>query len=215
MNIAPAHQNKQSLSWFWLFLLGLALLLSGGFFGGFALPYLLLDYQVLERFAGRSVWILLHIIAGSLALFIGPFQLWMGLQRKKLPLHRLIGKIYLLSIAVSSICALYLSVTNEISLVFGAGLGGLACAWIITTGVAYVAIRQRHFMQHQEWMIRSYVVTLAFVIFRIFVGISEALEIGTLFQRLELASWFCWAVPLLVTEAVIQGRKVFQKPGTA
>ena len=57
-------------------------------------------------------------------------------------------------------------------------------------------------------MIRSYVVTLGFVFFRAFVGVTTALEVGTLHERLGAASWFCWAFPLLVTELILQGRKL-------
>jgi hypothetical protein len=58
-------------------------------------------------------------------------------------------------------------------------------------------------------MIRSYVVTFAFVTFRIFAGIAQAAGVGTLQEQLAAASWFCWAVPLLITEAVLQGKKIF------
>ena len=87
---------------------------------------------------------------------------------------------------------------------------GLAVAWLVTTGLALVSIRRRLIVQHQEWMIRSYVVTFAFVNFRIFAGILHALGVGTLPEQLAAASWFCWAVPLLMTEAVLQGRKIFK-----
>ena len=93
--------------------------------------------------------------------------------------------------------------------VFGAGLAGLAVAWIVTTGLAFAAIRRGLIHQHQEWMTRSYVVTFAFVTFRIFAGITQATGVGTLREELTAASWFCWAVPLLMTEAVLQGRKIF------
>lgn len=94
---------------------------------------------------------------------------------------------------------------------FGAGLFGLGCAWVVTTGLAFIAIKSRLIQQHMEWMIRSYVVTFGFVFFRILVGILTALEVGTLFERLTAASWFCWAFPLLITEAIIQGRKILVK----
>jgi hypothetical protein len=36
-----------------------------------------------------------------------------------------------------------------------------------------------------------------------------ATGIGSLQEQLTAASWFCWAAPLLVTEAILQGRKIF------
>lgn len=200
---------NRAMDWKWLIPLGLALLASIGFFAFFALPYLLFDAEVLARFEGRRVWIIVHVAAGSVALFTGPFQLWMGATGTAMALHRKLGMLYLLSIAISSLTAFYLAVTTQVTWMFGMGLGGLGCAWVVTTGMAFLAVRRHMYVQHKEWMIRSYVVTLGFVFFRMFVGVTSALEVGTLFERLTAASWFCWAFPLLITEAIIQGRKMF------
>jgi hypothetical protein len=202
--------RKRDLSWFWMALLIIALVNSLGFFIAFALPFLLLRAKFLARFEEvRHFWLLAHIAGGSLALLVGPFQLWMGSTRRHMPVHRKLGMLYLLSVAVASVGAFFLAVTTRRGPIFGFGLGSLAFAWIITTGLAYFAVRHRMFVQHQEWMIRSYVVTFAFVTFRMSIGLFQLFKIGTSDQRIETASWLCWAVPLLLTEAIIQGRRIF------
>ena len=75
---------------------------------------------------------------------------------------------------------------------------GVGHGVVTTTGLAYVSIRRRLIEQHKEWMIRSYVVTPAFVNFRIVVGILQGAGVGTLTEQLTAASWFCGAVPLLL-----------------
>ena len=105
--------------------------------------------------------------------------------------------------------AFYLATHTSLGWVFGAGLMGLAIAWVVTTGLAFVAVRRSLLQQHQEWMIRSYVVTFGFVFFRIFAGVMQVSGVGNLQEQLVAASWFCWAAPLLVTEAILQGRKIF------
>ena len=60
-------------------------------------------------------------------------------------------------------------------------------------------------------MIRSYVVTFAFVTFRALWSALQVAGIGTQHEQLAASSWFSWAVPLLVVEAVLQGRKIFGK----
>ena len=62
-------------------------------------------------------------------------------------------------------------------------------------------------------MIRSYVVTFAFVVFRALFLSLQAAEVGTLQEQLAACSWFCWAAPLVITEAVLQGRKIFGPRG--
>ena len=115
-------------------------------------------------------------------------------------------------ITFGRLAAFYLAA--EVSWVFGMGLAGLGVAWVITSGMAFIAIGRRMISQHQEWMIRSYVTTFGFVMFRLFVGIATVMNVGTLIEQLTAPAWFCWAVPLLITEAVIQGRKVLRRPAT-
>lgn len=195
----------------WSVLLGVAAVASLGFVWTFAVPYLRLNPAVLERFAGRTAWIYAHVALGAVALFAGPPQLWLGEGRRRMPLHRKLGYMYVTVIALNVVIALYLAVTNEVSFVFGTGLGGLAIAWLLTTGMAVIAIRNGRTMAHREWMIRSYVTTMAFVFFRAFVGVTEALGLGSgVIERVGAASWFCWAVPLLVTEVVLQQKRVRQ-----
>jgi hypothetical protein len=201
-------KSSSTRSWPTATLLGFALFVGLAFVAGFVLPYFV-GGEALARYSGRQGWILAHIGGGMIALLVGPGQLWLGQKRRRLEVHRALGLIYMGSIAVSVTAAFYLATHTELGWVFGAGLMGLAIAWIITTGLAYAAIRRGLHQQHQEWMIRSYVVTFGFVFFRIFAGIMVATGIGSLQEQLAAASWFCWAGPLLVTEAILQGRKIF------
>jgi hypothetical protein len=157
----------------------------------------------------RRGWLLAHISGGLIALLSGPVQLWLGLHNVKMHVHRRLGLLYVAGVAIGSVGAIGLALKTDGDVVFGAGLFFMAIAWITTTSLAYLAIRKYLTDQHKEWTIRSYVVTFAFVIFRA----SETL----LARRgvperaaADLMTWACWAVPLLATEAVIQGRKIAQ-----
>jgi uncharacterized membrane protein YozB (DUF420 family) len=153
-----------------------------------------------------------HLAGGLTALLIGPLQLWLGLTRQRPRLHRSLGRIYLGAAVLSLSGASYL-IAKELPTdwVFAGGLLGLACAWTLTTAIGYLAIRRRRIQQHQEWMIRSYVVASAFVFFRVFVDLLHAFGVHSpkgaqTAEELKLAAWFCWAIPLLVTEVLIQWR---------
>jgi hypothetical protein len=87
--------------------------------------------------------------------------------------------IYMTSVALSAGAAYYLASTTELGWVFGAGLLGLATAWVVTTGLAFTAIRRGLIEQHREWMIRSYVVTTGFVTFRVVMLRLPLLKSGT------------------------------------
>ena len=189
--------------------ISIAALLAIGFFVDVALPYLRLDPEALARYWPRRWWLLVHIAAGAVALLTGPVQLWLGISGRWTRAHRGLGLTYVASVAVSSAAAFYLAAQTNLGWVFGAGLTGLGIAWLVTTTMAIAAIRRGSIDQHREWMIRSYVVTFAFVTFRVLWSVLQAAGLGTLHEQLAASSWFCWAAPLLVTEAVLQGRKIF------
>ena len=42
-----------------------------------------------------------------------------------------------------------------------------AAAWIVCTTAAFITARNRHIVQHRQWMIRSYIFTLNFIITRV------------------------------------------------
>lgn len=167
--------------------------------------HLLVGFQIIG-FDRR--YVLLHILGGMVALLAGPIQLWLGISDRGMRVHRRLGLVYVASVGFSCVGALYLAFHSDLGWVFSSGLVGLATAWIITTGLAFIAIRRQLYDQHKEWMIRSYVVTFGFVTFRALqVGLAAA-HAGTLGEQLAVASWYCWAVPLMVTEAILQGRKI-------
>jgi len=188
--------------------LAISMLVGLGFVVGFAFPYAG-GGEALQQYSGKEGWLFMHLGGGMIALLVGPGQLWLGLSNRKIDVHRKLGLVYMGAIAVSVTAAFYLATHTALGWVFGAGLMGLAIAWIITTGLAFVAVRRGLLQQHREWMIRSYVVTFGFVFFRIFAGVMQATGVGNLQEQLTAASWFCWAAPLLVTEAILQGRKIF------
>jgi predicted membrane protein DUF2306 len=206
--IKPPIPAPAGAGWRTSVFLGLALFIGIGFVAGFAFPYFA-GGDALSEYRGREAWVFMHIGGGMIALLVGPGQLWLGHTNRRIEVHRKLGLVYIGAIAVSVTAAFYLATHTALGWVFGAGLTGLAIAWVVTTGLAYVAVRRSLFHQHQEWMIRSYVVTFGFVFFRIFAGIMQATGIGSLQEQLTAASWFCWAAPLLVTEAILQGRKIF------
>ena len=206
VSLAPHQQHRATLV-----TLSAVMVVGLFFVVGVALPYVLaMTPEQYDGYWTRRWWLLLHITTGIVALLSGPIQLWLGITDQRPHLHRRIGLVYISSVVISSMAAYYLAFNTDNGWVFGAGLAGLATAWLVTTGLAFAAIRRHLYDQHKEWTIRSYVVTTAFVSFRIlFLGLQTT-GVGTLHEQLATASWFCWAVPLLVTEAILQGRKILE-----
>ena len=185
------------------------------FVSSYALTYLTADPSQYGIYKPRQDWLYFHILAGVIALLTGPVQLWLGLNRRTAVPHRVLGVVYVFTVVMSAGASFYLAAHTDFGWVFALGFGSMALVWIVTTGLATVAISLRRVEQHREWMIRSYVVTFAFVTFRILDTIFETAKFGTMVERLTAASWLAWALPLFITESILQGRKIFTKPATA
>lgn len=157
----------------------------------------------------RAGYLLPHVLGGLVAIVIGPFQFWSRIRNTYPKVHRISGRIYLISVVIGAVGGMVMAATTTRNFAYASGLFALALVWLVTAAMAYTAVRRRNFIQHKQWMIRSYVVTFAFVTFRLTNNLMASLAIGEPRDRIALISWACWAVPLLITELVIQGKQVF------
>jgi hypothetical protein len=173
-----------------------------------ALPYFAVDQAQFKGYWPRRWWLLAHITTGIVALLSGPMQLWLGVSDQRPGLHRRLGFVYMSAVALSATAAYYLAFHTDVGVVFGSGLAALATAWVVTTGMAFAAIRPQLYDQHKEWMIRSYVVTTGFVTFRAAFPLLQDSGIADASAAAAISAWGCWALPLLITEALLQGRKI-------
>jgi hypothetical protein len=190
-------------------ILGVTVIAALVFVGVAAIPYFLrVDEVQFRQYWPMRGWLLLHISMGMVAILTGPVQLWLGISDRYPALHRKLGLVYMAAVALGAVAGYYLAFNTSGGVVFGSGLAGLATAWLATTGLAFLAIRRHLYEQHKEWMIRSYVVTFAFVVFRAFdTMIASRMP---LLDHLGISAWFCWSVPLLLNEVVLQGRKILR-----
>ena len=179
------------------------------FIGVAAIPYFLrMDEVQFRQYWPMRGWLLAHITMGMVAILTGPVQLWLGISDRYPALHRTLGFVYMAAVTLGAVAGYYLAFNTSGGVVFGSGLAGLATAWLTTTGLAFLAIKRHLYEQHKEWMIRSYVVTFAFVIFRAFdTMIASRMP---LLDHIGISAWFCWSVPLLLNELVLQGRKILR-----
>jgi hypothetical protein len=184
------------------------------FVHGFALRYVLPSDATFGIYESRREWLTIHVFTGILAIFLGLVQFWLALNGNYGIWHRVMGLTYIMSVVLSSAAAIFLAANTDFGWVFKTGMMVLAFVWIGTTGVAVFAICRALIEQHKEWMIRSYVVTFSFVFFEAILQILDLAKLGTTTERLIVASWSSWSVPLLIAEGILQGRKMFASLST-
>lgn len=150
-------------------------------------------------------WVLIaHITAGGGALIMGIVQFWPKLRNYSWRLHRVIGLLYLLAIVVSSICAMILAFTTayKVNWAYAFSLQVWVTVWMSSTAIAYYMAIKKQFKLHKEWMMRSYIVTLAFIISGLAVKLPIVQQLGSFEDISPSLFWMGWAVPLYVYEVV-------------
>jgi hypothetical protein len=180
---------------------------------GFIIKYVLFYYRHYDAasfdvYWPRRGWLFLHINGGTLALLMGPWQFWTGLRQHNLAIHRWTGRLFLLGVAMGVIGSIGLIATTTFGWAFATGIAGLASAWLVTTSMAYYSIRKGLVALHKEWMIRAYVVTFAFVTFRILSDYGPTSRLMPESDRSITIAWACWVVPLAVTEMIFHLKRV-------
>ncbi|MEZ5751629.1 MAG: DUF2306 domain-containing protein [Paracoccaceae bacterium] len=140
-----------------------------------------------------------HILFGPLALAIVPFQFHAGLRRGRPALHRWMGRVYALSVAVAALSSLALLPQFQGQGWVGAGFGMLAILWIATTALAVVAARRRDFVQHRRWMLRSAALCFAAVSLRIIMAPLMAMG-WSVVETYQVTAWGSWLLTLGAVE---------------
>ena len=157
-------------------------------------------------------WLLAHMSGGMIAVFTGPFQFWTGFRNRYARVHRFMGYCYLTGVAIGIVGAVTMAINTTFGWATAAWEFGLASAWLATAGMAFYAIRKRKIAVHKEWMVRAYVVTFAFVTFRLLNDFPPLSRLQPGNDRANMIGWACWAVPLLFTEVILQLRRM-SSPG--
>jgi len=172
-------------------------------------PFLIISEDIYgPYYFSRVVWIWPHVLGGVIAMTLGPFQFIEKIRIKYPRFHRVSGYMYLIGVLISAITLIPLISTSSSNLEIDIGLGIGGIVWLVTAIFAFVAIKNGKVEQHREWMFRCYMITLAFVVFRIVVDLFSYYQVTNEAEIITIAAWTSWTLPLCITEMVIQGRKI-------
>lgn len=143
--------------------------------------------------------LMVHFGGAALAMAAGPFQLKTGPRASRSPVHRLLGRVYVLAILASGIAGFAMAFVSQGGVPAHAGFALLAVGWLGTTTQAFLSIRRGDVLAHQRWMVRSFALTFAAVTLRVYVPLSVA--VGIPFDvAYPVIAWACWVPNLLVAE---------------
>jgi uncharacterized membrane protein len=104
-----------------------------------------------------------HVLSSVIPLLAGPVQFSSSFRQRHLKFHRVLGRIYVISVFVGALTGVALAAGRP-------GMPGTcvqAAAWVVCTTAALITARNRQIDRHRKWMVRSYAVTFTFVSSRV------------------------------------------------
>jgi uncharacterized membrane protein len=130
-----------------------------------------------QRYAAIPWLMLAHGVPGALALFLGVFQFSSRLRQRYLRLHRILGRIYVGSVAISAPVAIAVAISLPVmTLAMASAIQ--AVGWLVTTATGLYCVRTGRIQQHREWMMRSYPFAMVFVVVRVILAIPAIARTG-------------------------------------
>lgn len=150
-----------------------------------------------------------HIIAGGLALLAGWVQFSQKIRIATPPLHRALGKTYVISALCSSLAAGYLSLHADGGIVATLGFLCLAIVWCAATWIGYTSILKGKKPAHKKWMTFSYAACFAAVTLRLWLPLLVAV-LQDFTQAYVFVAWLCWVPNMLVAYILTRNIKINQ-----
>lgn len=149
--------------------------------------------------------LILHITAGGGALISGPLQFIKSLMIYSPKIHRALGYLYLFAVLGSSFTAVILAFTTayDVNWAYAFSLQVWVSVWISATFIAFRAAIKKQFIRHKQWMVRSYMVTIAFVVSALILKLPMMARIGDMSEVSPSIFWFAWSVPLYIYQMVL------------
>lgn len=160
---------------------------------------------------GQPIAFYLHVFLAGLALALGPFQFVERLRQWSRRLHRISGRVYLVSVCVSALAGFRVAFTTEEGPVAASGFAVLAVVWLgVTLHACRLAVQGR-IAKHRQWMVRSFALTSSAMTLRLFLLAGPPL--GVPFDiAYPAAAWLSWTINLAVAELILRSAPTTRRP---
>jgi len=199
---------KQTLAvLFWVPVILLSLLLVWN-----TIPYFTFNYNMpflAERavLVEKTVWRICfytHISAGALCITTALLQFSSWILKRRKRIHIISGKIYVFVVLlIGAPSGLYMTFFAKGGYAERGAFLVMAVFWFVTTYKGFLtAVRDKDFVAHKYWMIRSYALALTAVTFRIYHIVFHELGMDG-FNNYSISLWISILGNALLAEALI------------
>lgn len=181
----------------------------------YAILFLTIDWigsqYLKEKFLLTPLAMYLHMVGGAIALAAGAFQLNNRLRTKHLNFHRVLGRIYVLSVLLSGCAGLYLATNSMGGIVAHFGFGSMAVLWLFTVSMAFFQIKKGNVSAHRYWMIINYSLTCSAITLRLYLPTFPWLFNVDFITSYIAISWAAWVPNLLVAQLYLIKTRAFSE----
>jgi hypothetical protein len=161
------------------------------------LGLLRLPYELLVVLRRLPVAFPVHMIASGAALILIPIA---AFARRRPALHRPVGRVAAIAVAVGGISALPVAAMSEAPVLARAGFFTQGVVWLALLAVAIIAIRAGHRSRHAFCMVAVAAVATGAIWLRLVMAATNAAA-WPFSPAYSSASWACWLVPLAAVTA--------------
>ena len=156
-----------------------------------------------NRFA--NPFLIIHVVAGVLALVVAPLQFVRRIRDARPAIHRANGRIYAAACAIAAPAGFMLALGTFAGPIAASGFAVSAVLWPILTLLGVRAAMLGNFENHRAWMLRSYAICANAITLRLMLPAAMMLGYDFL-PSYRVISWLGWLTNLALVEIYLRRR---------
>jgi hypothetical protein len=164
--------------------------------------------QIKQNYISFTPWLIaffIHVFTSILALVAGFTQFSGRILRDYKKVHRVMGQVYVVDVLfITGPASLLMAFLANGGLSSRVAFTCLSVLWMYTTAKGWRAVLVRRFADHEEWMMRSYALTLSAVTLRAWKWLLIALFHLRPLDAYMIVSWLGFVPNLVVVELIIR-----------
>jgi hypothetical protein len=148
----------------------------------------------------------LHVFTSLFALLAGLSQFNRKLLWKRPKVHRTVGLLYwVVVLFIASPTGFIMAIHANGGLPARTSFVMLSLLWFATTLLAMIAIKNKQWELHGEWMLRSYALTLSAITLRFYALLFDLFQVHARPQEVYITiAWLSWVPNLIIAEVLIK-----------
>lgn len=153
-----------------------------------------------------------HMIAAVPCIILGPLLFYRGLLKANPKLHRKLGTFYVYGVFYSAITVIPLAMSKA-NPIPQTGFTVMAVIWFTVTWFGFMAARNKNFIAHRRWMMRSYAMSFAFIHVNVtyhWIGIYDMMEPISIKVMQSMVSWMfdLFVIEIYLASTTFKGKFV-------